>query len=78
MRPGKDHIVADTLPRLPTVGLDSTPLDEDIAFLAIETPESGALEASLPSEVPMGALSAQEIIPGEAEDAFLQARLKKT
>jgi len=69
-KPGKDHMVADALSRLPTEGLDSTPLDEDISVLAIETRAGDALEAASPAEAPMGALTAQEIILGQAEDAF--------
>ena len=76
-KPGKDHKVADALSRLPTEGLDSTPLDEDIPVLAIETRASDALEAPSPAEAPMGALTAQEIILGQAQDAFCQERLKE-
>ena len=57
-KPGKDHKVADALSRLPTEGLDSTPLDEDIPVLAVETRASDALEAASPAEAPMGALTA--------------------
>jgi len=76
-KPGKDHKVADALSRLPTEGLDSTPLDEDIPVLAVETRASDALEAASPAEAPMGALKAQEIILGQAQDAFCQERLKE-
>jgi len=74
---GKDHKVADALSRLPTEGLDSTPLDEDIPVLAVQTRASDALEAASPAEAPMGALTAQEIILGQAEDAFCKERLKE-
>jgi len=74
---GKDQKVADALSRLPTEGLDSTPLDEDIPVLAVETRASDALEAASPAEAPMGALTAQEIILGQAEDAFCKERLKE-
>jgi len=67
-KPDKDHKVADALTRLPTEGLDSTPLDEDIPVLAVETRASDALEATSRTEAPMGALTAQEIILGQAED----------
>jgi len=76
-KPGKDHKVADALSRLPPEGLDWTPLDEYIPVLAIETRASGALEAASPAEAPMGALTAQEIILGQAEDAYCQKRLKE-
>jgi len=76
-KPGKDHKVADALSRLPTEGLDSTPLDEDIPVLAVETRASDALEAASPAEAPMGALTAQEIILGQTEDAFCKERLKE-
>jgi len=76
-KPGKDHKVADALSRLPTEGLDTSPLDEDIPVLAVETRASDALKATTPEEAPMGALSAQEIILGQAEDSFCQARLKE-
>ena len=76
-KPGKDHKVADALSRLPTEGLDSTPLDEDIPVLAVETRASDALEAASPAEAPLGALTAQEIILGQAEDAFCKERLKE-
>ena len=69
-KPGKDHKVADALSRLPTEGLASTPLDEEIPVLAVETRASDALEAVSPAEAPLGALTAQEIILGQAEDAF--------
>jgi len=36
-KPGKDHKVADALSRLPTEGLDTSPLDKDIPVLAVET-----------------------------------------
>ena len=67
---GKDHKVADALSRLPTEGLDSTPLDEDIPVLAVETRASDALEVASGAEASMGALTAQEIILGQAEEAF--------
>jgi len=76
-KPGKDHKVADALSRLPTEGLDSSPLDDDIPVLAIKTRASVALEAASPSEAPMGALTAQEIFLGQAEDAFCQERRKE-
>jgi len=69
-KPGKDHKVADVLSRLPTEGLDSSPLDEDIPVVAVETRASDSLEAASPAEAPLGALTAQEIILGQAEDAF--------
>jgi len=34
-----------------------------------------SLEAALPAEAPLGALTAQEIIVGQAEDAFCKERL---
>jgi len=43
----------------------------------IETRASEALEAASPAEAPMGALTPQEIILGQAEDAFCQERLKE-
>jgi len=76
-KPGEDHKVADALSRLPTEGLDSTSLEEDIPVLAVETRASDALEAAAPAEAPMGALTAQEIILGQAEDAFGKERLKE-
>jgi len=76
-KPGKDHKFSDALSRLPTKGLDSTPLDEDIPVLAIETRASDPVEATSPAEAPMGALKAQEIITGQAEDTFCQERLKE-
>jgi len=75
--PGKDHKVADALSRLPTEGLDTSPLDEDIPVLAFETRASDVLQEASPEEAPMGALTAREIILGQAEDAFCQARLKE-
>jgi len=76
-KPGKDHKVADALSRLPTEGLDILPLDEDIPVLAIETRASDAVKEALPEEAPIGAVSARDIILGQAEDAFCQARLKE-
>jgi len=76
-KPCKDHKVVDASSRLPTGGLDSTPLDEDIPVLSIETRASDALEAASPAEAPMGALTAQEILLGQAEDAFYKERLKE-
>jgi len=52
-------------------------LDEDIPVLAIETRASDALEDASPAEAPMGALTAQEIILGQAEDTFCKERLKE-
>jgi len=52
-------------------------LDEDIPVLAIETLASDALEAASPAEAPMGALTAQEIIRGQAEDTFCKERLRE-
>jgi len=76
-KPGKDHKVADALSRLPTEGIDSTPLDEAFPVLAIETRASDALEAASRAEAHMGALTDGEIILGQAEDAFCQERLKE-
>jgi len=45
-KPGKDYKVADALSRLPTEGLDTSPLDEDIPVLAVETRASDALKRS--------------------------------
>jgi len=69
-KPGKDDKVADAVSRLPTEGLASTPLYEEIPVLAVETRASDALEAVSPAEAPLGALTAQEIILGQVEDAF--------
>jgi len=52
-------------------------LDEDIPVIAVETRASDALKEASPEEAPMGALSAREIMLGQAEDAFCQARLKE-
>jgi len=52
-------------------------LDKDIPVLAVETRASDALEAASPAEPPMGALTAREIILGQAEDAFCKGRLKE-
>jgi len=76
-KPGTEHKVADALSRLPTEGLNSTPMDEDIAVLAIETRESGALEAASSAGAVIGALTAQEIVLDHAEDAFCEERLKE-
>jgi len=76
-KPGKDEKVADALSRLPTEGLDSAPLDEDIPVLAVETRASDALGATSPAEEPLGALTAHKIILGQAEDAFCKKQLKE-
>jgi len=73
-KPDKDHEVADALSRLPTEGLDSTPLEEDIPVLAIETRAKDALEATSPDETPLGSLTAQESILGQAKNAFCKER----
>jgi len=76
-KPGKDHQVSDTLSRLPTVGLESSHLNGDIPVLAVETRASDALKEASPEEAPMGAVSAQDIILGQAESYFCQARFKE-
>jgi len=76
-KPGQDHKVADALSRLPTEGVDSSPVEEDIPFLAIEIQAREALAASSTAEAPIGALTAQEILLGQAEDAFCTERLKE-
>jgi len=76
-KPGKDRKAADALSSLPTKGLDSTPLDEEVPVLAVKTRASDALEAASLAEAPMGTLTAQEIILGQAEDAFCTERLKE-
>jgi len=75
-KPGKDDKVSDALSRLPTEGIESTPLEDDIFALSDETRESDALEAASPTEAPMGALMTREIILGQAEDAVCQERLR--
>jgi len=52
-------------------------LEKDIPVLVIETRASDALEGALPAKASMGALTAQEIILGQAEDAFCQERMKE-
>jgi len=47
-------------------------LDENIHVLAVEIQASDPLEAASPAEAPMGALTAQEVILGLAEDAFCE------
>ena len=76
-KPGKDHKVADALSRLPTEGLDTTPVDEAIPVLAMETQASEALKEASPDETPLGALTARDIILGQAEDTFCQERQKE-
>jgi len=76
-KPGKNHKVAHALSRLPAEGLDSTPLDEDIPVLAVETRASDAPEAVSQADAPMRARTAQEIILGQAEDAFCQERMNE-
>jgi len=63
--------------RLPTEGLDTPPLDEDIPVLSVETRASDAIIEASPEEARTGVLSARDIILGQAEDAFCQARLKE-
>jgi len=58
-------------------GLDTSLVDGDIPFLAVETRASDALKEASPEEAPMGGLTAQDIILGQAEDNFCQARLKE-
>ena len=48
-----------------------------IHVMTVETRASDALKEASPEEAPMGALTAQEIIMGQAEDDFCQARLKE-
>jgi len=55
-KPGKDHKVADALSRPPTEGLDTSPLDEDIPVLAVETRASDTLKKASPEEATLGAL----------------------
>jgi len=76
-KPEKDHKVADALSRLPTEGQDTSPLDEHIPVPAVDTRASDSLKEASPEEAPMGALSARDIILGQAEDAFCQDRLKE-
>jgi len=57
--------------------LHTSPLDEDIPVLAVETRASDVLQEVSSKEAPKGALTAREIILGQAEDAFCQARLKE-
>jgi len=76
-KPGKDRKVTDALSRLPTEGLDTSPFYEHIPVLDVETRASDALKEASPEEAPMGALSARDIILGQAEDAFCQDRLKE-
>jgi len=52
-------------------------LAEDIPVLAIKTRANDVVEAASPPRAPMGALTAQEIILCQAEDAFCQERLKE-
>jgi len=76
-KPGKDHKVADALSHLPTEGLGTSPLDEDVPVLAVKTRSSDAIKEASPEEAPTGALSARDIILGQAEVAFCQARHKE-
>jgi len=45
-------------------------VDEDILIMAIETRASEVLEAASPAEAPVGALTAQNIFLGQAQDTF--------
>ena len=65
------------LSRLPTEGLDTAHLDEDIPVLAVETRARDALKKATPKAAPMEALSARDIILGQTEDACCQAMLKE-
>ena len=69
--------MADVLSRLPTERLDTSLLDEDIPVLAVETRASDVLQEASPEEASMGTVTAREIILGQAENAFCQARLKE-
>jgi len=57
--------------------LDTSHLDEEIPVLAVETRASDVLQEASPEEASMEALTAREIILGQAEDAFCQTRLKE-
>jgi len=48
--------VADALSSLPTEGLDTSPLDDDIPVLAVETRSSGTLKEASPEAAAMAGM----------------------
>jgi len=48
--------VADALSSLPTEGLDTSPLDDDIPVLAVETRSSGTLKGASPEAAAMAGM----------------------
>eukprot|EP00170_Pyropia_yezoensis_P001001 contig_4663_g1005 len=74
-KPGKDHKVADALSRLPTKGLDTTPLYDQIPVLAVTTRSAQAPTERKPKG--LGQITLKELIDAQAVDDFCKKHLSE-
>jgi len=76
-KPGKDHKVTDGLSRLPTEGLDTSPLDEGIPVLAFETRASDALKDATTNRITAAMTTSSHHGHATADDGSGQSGKRK-
>jgi len=69
--------VADALSRLPTEGLDDTPLDDDLPVVAAVTGSAQVVMGRSSKERPLGPVTLAELVEAQAKDAFCVERRKE-
>ena len=73
-RPGRQHALADGLSRVPTEGLDTNPVDEDIPIVGVVTRSGQALNPEAPGNKKYLPLSLDEVVKAQAEDPFCKSQ----
>jgi len=71
-KPGPQHAVADALSRIPTEGLDTGTISQEIATVAMTTRLGAVLEPRLPENRGAARIPLGELAQKQADDEFFQ------
>jgi len=71
-KPGPQHAVADALSRLPTEGLDTGPISQEIPTVGVTTRSGAVLDPRLPENRETARIPLGELAQKQADDEFFQ------
>jgi len=71
-KPGPQHAVADALSCLPTEGLDTGPISQEILTVGVTTRSGAVLDSRLPENRETARIPLRELAQKQADDDFCQ------
>jgi len=71
-KPGRQHAVADALSRLPTEGLDTGPISQEIPTVRVTTRSGAVLDPRLPEDRETARVPLRDLAQKQADDEFCQ------